>query len=146
MADVVPNRMPQRTTQIRWRFWGPVFVVFGLLMWFGIKSFHELNPTIEPKPELLEYSVTDEQKAKLSSKVLNLLKRIEARDVSGRFEREFAEVFSEADKVEESQNWRRYFFCLDGSSRELEGHPVIAVQVQKKTSRIIYCAITIPTW
>ena len=146
MTAAVPNHTLRQPSQLGWKFWIPVVAVCGVLTCLGIRSLRQLEPIIVPQPEMLHVSVTDVQRSKLPSKVLSFLERIEARDVSGRMEKEFAEVFSEADKVEESQNWRRYFFSLDGTTRDLEGHPVIAVQVQKKTTRIIYCAVTVPTW
>lgn len=146
MTATVPNHLLRQPSPFGRKYWIPVVAVCGTLAWLGFRSVRELDPVIVPQPEKLDISVTDEQREKISPKVLSLLERIEARAVSGKYEWEFAEIFSEADKVEDSQNWRKYFFSLDGSNRELEGHPVIAVQVQKKTGRIIYCAITTPTW
>ena len=103
MSSGDSKRVSHPSSRVGWKFLIPVVVFCGLLTWLGIKSFRELDPIIEPKPEMLDYPVTDVQRGKLSPKVLSFLERIEARDVSGRLEQEFAEVFSEADEVEESQ-------------------------------------------
>ena len=117
----------------------------GMLIWLGIKSLSELDPIIEPTPAQMEFPPTAEQRAAVSSKVRDLLERIEAGKVSGKMASDF-EVLAEADKINGGKQFRTYWFSLDGHTGELEGHPVIYVQVQLKTGRIIHCGVGTPVW
>ncbi len=115
---------------------------FGFIAWLATP---EDDPIIEPKPEMFHFTVSDEVRSKLPAKVRSFLEQLEARKVSGRPEAEFTEALSEFSDVEENRRSRRYFFRLDDyTGHDLESHPVIFVQVQKRTGKIVFCGVVIP--
>src|SRR5436190_1478292 len=140
-----PGPNDPKPPQSRWKFWLTLSsVASGVLIWLGISIWREIDPIVEPTPEALIYQVTDEQRATLSPKVLELLEKIEARGVSGKAASDIADVLAEANETRDGKRFRRYLFSIDGHTGYLEGHPVIYVQVQLKTGRIIRCGVSVP--
>lgn len=117
-----------------------------LLVWLGISASRDLDPIVEPTPEALELAVSDEQRVKLSPRVRELLEKIEAGALSGEMANDFVDVFAEATKTSGDKQFRTYHFSLDGHTGYLEGHPVVYVQVQLKSGRIIHCGVAVPCY
>jgi hypothetical protein len=145
MDDDVSLTRPQ-PQRPNWKFWESLLgLVCCVLVGLGIQVWRELDPIVEPTPARLDIQATVEQRAALTPQVRELLEKIEAGAVSGEMAREFR-VLDESDKTQGGKGFRTYLFSLDGHTGDLEGHPVIYVQVQLKTGRIIHCGTAVPTY
>ena len=147
MNEPRPDDLPKPPLNAGWKLSLTVACLGGgLLVWLGINAWQEIDPIVEPTPSSVDFPATEEQRAALSPKVRVLLEKVEANEVSGKLANDFAEVLAEADNASVGKRSRRYLFSLDGHTSDLEGHPVVYVQVQVKTGRVIHCGVTVPTW
>lgn len=145
MDDDLSLTNPQRQRP-NWKFWVSFSAVpCGVLIWLSIQVCREVDPIIESTPARIDVIATEEQRSALSPKVRELLEKIEAGEVAGKLASNF-DVLHEADKTQGGKRFQMSLFSLDGHTGDLEGHPVIYVQVQLRTGRIIHCGTAIPTY
>ncbi len=88
--------------------------------------------------------IPDEMRSRyLSPEVRDFLAKMESDQVSGHLESEFKTVLRHATEIENEGRFRTYRFAVGKIDEE---HPVISVRVQRRTGRIVHCAVGIPEW
>lgn len=117
-----------------------------VLVVFSVQAWRDIDPIVEPTPAQISIAASAEQRAALHPKVRELLEQMEAGKVSGATASDFAEALSQATKVSRGKRFQTYDFSLNGHTGYLEGHPVVYVQVQLKTGRIIRCGTVVPCY
>lgn len=120
-------------------------IIFGfgvLVVAIGILN-RRLDPDIQPQQMIL-LKISDEERSRhLSPEVREFLAKMESGQASGHLEAEFETVFRQATEIENEGRFRTYRFAVGKIDEE---HPVISVRVQRRTGRIVHCAVGIPEW
>jgi len=99
---------------------------------------------VEPETRI-EVEITPAQREALSPSVRRLLEEIESHRAAGELAATYSDAMKQAEKVYERERYTRYLFWVIPDA-EPEGRPVIMVDVDKKSGRIVLCGTFVPVW